>query len=192
MAYSWQPAATATMGATGGLGAGAPTSGGPGGYLQQIQQMLPQYFQPYQQMLDPAQLMKQIGASYQASPGYEYELGQAMRGIGQAAAAGGMAGSPMQQQQTAEAAQGIAARDYGDYMQRALGLYTTGAGGYRVLGEDLASALMSQAQLAKLQQEEAAREREQKHHDIWSTIGTIGGAAVPFILKKNKDYILRN
>ena len=167
----------------GGLGLGALFGGSEGsaapeagGYLSQIQQMLPQYFKPYQQMLDPTALMSKIGAGYQQSPGYQFQLGQAMKGIGQAAAAGGMAGSPMQQQQAAQTATGLANQDYYNYLNQALGLYQTGAGGYRGLGEDLSSILMSQAQLAQLQQEEAAKEAEQKHHDLWSAIGSGIGA----------------
>lgn len=167
-----------------GLGSGQPfgMTGGattPMGYLGQIQTMLPQYFQPYQRMLDPTQMMQEFGGQYTQSPGYQYQLSQALKAGGQAAAAGGMAGSPMQQQQAMQTAQGLAGQDYYNYLDRALGLYQTGAGGYRGLGEDLASALMEQAQLQQLQQEEAEREKEQKHHDVWSTIGagvgTLGG-----------------
>lgn len=149
----------------------------PEGELSQIPGMLPQYFKPYEQMLDPSTLMSQIGSHYQQSPGYQFSLNQALKGVGQAATAGGMAGSPQQQQQAASAAQGLASQDYGNYMQQALRLYTTGAGGYRGLGEDLASNLMSQAQLQQLQQEERDKAKEQRHSDIWGTIGTIGGAA---------------
>jgi hypothetical protein len=132
-------------------------------------------------MLDPTALMQQIGGGYQASPGYQFQLGQAMKGIGQAAAAGGMAGSPMQQQQSGQVAQGLASQDYYNYLNRALGLYQTGAGGYRGLGEDLASSLLSEAQLAQLQQEEAAKEKEQKSSDIWGSIGKIGGVIASHI-----------
>lgn len=151
---------------------------GAGGYLGQISQMLPKYFEPYQEMLDPGKLMGKIGGGFKSSPGYQFSLGQALKGVGQASAAGGMAGSPMQQQQAAGAAQGLASQDYGNYMQRALGLYGQGAQGYRGLGEDLASALMSQSQLAQLQQEEAQRGQMQQSSDMWGALGSIGSAAM--------------
>ena len=168
------------LGALFGLGGEQESFGGgtPQSYLGQVPDILKKYFAPYQGLVeDPTAKLGEIGSHYTQSPGYHFALQQAMQGIGSAAAAGGMAGSPQQQQQAAGAAQGLASQDYGNYMQRALGLYGTGLTGYRGLGEDLASNLMSQSQLAQLQQEEAAKEKEQRHSDIWGTIGTIGGAA---------------
>jgi len=158
-------------------GGGGDTGEGAGGYLSQIQSMLPKYFEPYQEMLDPSKLMGKIGGGFQESPGYQFSLGQALKGVGQASAAGGMAGSPMQQQQAAQTAQGLASQDYGNYMQRALGLYGQGAQGYRGLGEDLSSALMSQAQLAQMQQEEAAKQRRGMWGDIGSGLGSLASLA---------------
>lgn len=189
---SMNPWEKAGIGAAGGLGAlglssmfGGDDQGfdisGASGYLGQVPDILKKYFAPYQKMLDPTSMMKQFGAGYTESPGYQFSLGQALKGVGSAAAAGGMAGSPMQQQQAAGTAQGMASRDYGQYMQRALGLYGQGAQGYRGLGEDLASNLMSQAQLQQLQQEEEAKEREQSSSDMWGAIGKIGGAAASVI-----------
>lgn len=150
---------------------------GASGYLGQIPDVLKKYFEPYQEMLDPTSKLKELGGGFTASPGYQYSLSQAMKGIGSAAAAGGMAGSPMQQQQAAGTAQGLASQDYGQYMQRAMGMFGQGAAGYRGLGEDLASNLMSQAHLQQLQQEEEAKEREQSSSDMWGALGKIGGAA---------------
>lgn len=165
----------------GGGGSGFSTAGAEG-YLSQIPDVLKKYFQPYQQMVqDPTGKMKELGEGYQESPGYHFALSQALQGVGQASGAAGMVGSPQQQQQAAQMAQGIASQDYGNYMNRILGMYQTGAKGYSGLGEDLSSALMSQAQLQQLQQEEEAKEREQRHSDIWQTIGTIGGAAAKSI-----------
>lgn len=158
-------------GESGEVGSGA------GGYLEQLRQMLPQYFQPYQKMLDPTSLMKQFGSQYQASPDYQYQLSQALKGIGQASASGGMAGSPMQQQQAGEMARGMASKDYGNYMQRALGLYGQGAQGYRGLGEDLASSYLSEAQLAQMQDEEEAKQQEQSSSDMWGGIGDVAALA---------------
>lgn len=155
------------------------------GYLSQIPDILKKYFAPYQQMAtDPTGQMSRLGQGYKASPGYEYELSQALKAGGSAAAAGGMAGSPMQQQQAQQTATGLAGQDYYKYLQDAMGMYMGGAKGFSQLGENLSSNLMSQSQLAQLRQEEEQRQRMQRESDIWGTIGTVGGAAAkaaPFL-----------
>lgn len=182
---SWEKAGLA---GAGGLGIGAlsgmfgsddeSVSGGGNQYLSQIPDILKKYFAPYQQMeQDPTGKLKELGQGYTASPGYHFALQQALQGVGSAAASGGMAGSPMQQQQSAQTAQGLASQDYGNYMQRALGMYQTGAQGYSRLGEDLSSNLMSQAQYQQLQEEEAQRNKEQSSSDMWGSIGSIAGSA---------------
>jgi len=133
----------------------------PGSYLEQIPDILKKYMGQYQGMMeDPTGIMSKFGSKFQASPGYQYQLGQGQQAIGQAAAAGGMAGSPMQQQQSAQMAEGLANQDYYNFLNKALGLYGTGAQGYGQLGEDLSRNLMSQASLANMQEEQAQRERE--------------------------------
>lgn len=180
----WEKAGIVGAGGLGALGLSSMFGGGQGfdtsgasGYLGQIPDVLKKYFEPYQQMLDPTAKLKELGGGFTASPGYQYSLSQALKGVGSAAAAGGMAGSPMQQQQAAGTAQGLASQDYGQYMQRAMGMFGQGAAGYRGLGEDLASNLMSQAHLQQLQQEEEAKQREQQSSDMWGALGKIGGAA---------------
>lgn len=169
-------------------------------YLGQINQMLPSYFQPYinagnqalpalqqqygqllgqggnllnqygQMMNNPGAIMGKIGAGFQQSPGYQFQVNQALGAANRAAAAGGMAGSPAEQQQIAGTVNQLANQDYYNYLNHGLGIYNQGvqgaAGMYGMglqgmgdlarmgygasanLGEDLASALMSQAQLA--------------------------------------------
>lgn len=161
----------------GGGGDDFDTSGAQG-YLGQIPDILKKYYDPYRQMVtDPTGQMAMLGRGYKESPGYGFELGQALRAGGQASAAGGMAGSPMQQQMAQQTATGLAGQDYYKYLQNAMGMYMGGARGYGQLGEDISSAMLSQAQLAQLQQEEEAKSRRQRESDIWGTIGEIGGAA---------------
>lgn len=144
-------------------------------YLNQIGQMLPGYFNPwinagksalpqlqqqYGQLLNnPGGVMNRMGAGFQQSPGYQFQTQQALNAANRAAAAGGMAGSPMEQQNIAGTVNQMANQDYYNYLNRAMGLYDQGLSGMNDmshmglsassnLGEDLASALMSQAQLA--------------------------------------------
>lgn len=78
---------------------------------------------------DPGGKLSKIGAGYTQSPGYQWNLNQALNAGTNAAAAGGMAGSPMHQQQAMETASGYASKDFNDYMKNALGLYGQGLEG---------------------------------------------------------------
>jgi hypothetical protein len=78
---------------------------------------------------NPTQLMNQWGATYQSSPGYNWQVGQAQQAANQAAAAGGMAGSQAEQQNIAGTVNQLANQDYWQYMQNAQGLYGLGFGG---------------------------------------------------------------
>lgn len=149
-------------------------------YLNQIGPTMSPYYQPYinqgQQSLgmlsqqygeditNPGGVMSSIGAGYQASPGYEWQVQQGTEAGNNAAAAGGYVGTPMHQQQQSEMEQGIANQDYYNYLNHALGIYKGGLQGesglnqmgYNAsneLAQSLAQALMSQAGLAYSGQE---------------------------------------
>jgi hypothetical protein len=153
----------------------------PQSYLGQIPDILQKYYQPYSQMLDPTTLMSKFGAQYTKDPGYQFELGEGERAIGSAAAAGGMAGSPQQQQQAGTLAENLANQYYSNYLNRALGIFGQGAGGYSQLGQSLASNLMSESSLAQLQKEEQERQQEEaarRSQEMWGDIGQLGGQAI--------------
>ncbi len=90
------------------------------GYLDQIFKSLRE---------NPEMIMKLLGNGYQESPGFQFNMKQGMRGINNANAAGGRLGTPAHEMQSADMASGLASRDFGDYMQRILGLYGTGIAG---------------------------------------------------------------
>jgi len=144
-------------------------------YYNQIPDELKQYYQPFidqgqeaggdyqeqlQRMLsDPSGLMNQLGAGYQESPGFQHNVDAATQASMRAAAAGGEAGAPSVQEALAGKISGMASQDYGDYMNRAMGLYGTGVSGegglqqqgYQAssdLAQNLANALMSQGNMA--------------------------------------------
>jgi hypothetical protein len=144
-------------------------------YLENIAGTITPYYQPYinagQNALsslmgqygslinDPSAKMNQMGSQYQASPGYQYNVDQTTKAMNQAAAAGGMVGSPQEQQQLGQVVSGLANQDYYNYLNQAMGLYNTGLSGmgninqmgYQAssgLAENLANSLMSQAGLA--------------------------------------------
>lgn len=201
------------MGAFGGIGTGLASMFGGGfknpssaasPFLDQAQSQLPAYFQPYidagnkqipglekgyGDMMDPNAFLKNIGSGYQASPGYEWQKSQGLSGVENAAAAGGMLGSPQHQQQAATLTTGLANQDFYNYLQQALGvygqglqgkqgLYDTGAQSSIGLGQDLSSISGSQAQLAYEGQ------NTENQHDQGGLGSIFGGAAslLPFFL----------
>jgi len=112
-------------------------------YLQGIPGMAKPYYEPYQQAgsgaltdlqnrykgLMSGDVQGQLGQGYQQSPGYQRALQEALTAGTNAAAAGGMLGSPLHQEQNMKLAGDIASKDYGDYMNRQMGLYGLGLGG---------------------------------------------------------------
>lgn len=146
-----------------------------GSYYNQIPDILKQYLKPYadrgnavypqlQEQYDqlvnhPGDLLNKLGQSYQESPGYQFQLNQALNAGNRASAAKGMLGSPMQQQQSQQTASQFANQDFNNYLSHALGLYgqgltgkqniyNMGFGASNNLGENLSNALMSQGNLA--------------------------------------------
>jgi hypothetical protein len=114
-------------------------------YLKQIPGMAHGIYDPYMQqgqrlggmlegqygqlMGDPGGMLNKIGGGYQQSPGFQFALKQALQAGGNAAAAGGMAGSPMHERANMETATGLANQDYNQWLQNAMGMYGTGLQG---------------------------------------------------------------
>lgn len=142
-------------------------------YLQQMGQQGQQMYNPYinagqgalpslqnqygQLVNNPGGVLSSMGAGYHQSPGYQWQLGQGMQAVGNAAAAGGMAGSPQQQQQAATMATGLANQDYYNYLNNVQhlysqglagqqGLYDTGFNATNQLNQDYQNQYASQAQ----------------------------------------------
>ncbi len=121
-------------------------------YYDQIPGELGKYYDPYINegrgaydemskryqglMDDPSKVLGDIGSKYQESPGYKWALQQALQAGGNAAAAGGMAGTPMHQQESMETAQGMASKDFENYLNHALGLYGAGLSGGQGIASD--------------------------------------------------------
>jgi hypothetical protein len=193
----------------GGLGAGLmgmfdpsqnPASAGMP-YLNQISGVNQQYLNPYNQMgqqagqnlqgqygsllSNPGGVLNQIGSSYHQSPGFQFALHQALMGANQGAAAGGMAGSPMGQQENMGVATGMANQDYYNYLNHAMGMYGQGLQGEQGMyqgglqagmgaANNISQALANQAQMAYAGQ----ANQNQNQGSIFSNIaGGIGDLA---------------
>ena len=171
-------------------------------YYGQIPGMIKPYFNPYIQegrgdlsalhgqvmgmLNDPSAILAQIGSHYHQSPGYQFGVDQATQGANRAAAAGGMAGSPAEQQQLAGHVDQLANQDYGNYMNRALGLHSQGLQGLQGLNQmgynaatglagDLASNQMNMGNLANLSDQYKNQQSSGLMSGIGNTIGALAG-----------------
>lgn len=127
-------------------------------YIQAGQAELPTLQNQYSAMQNP-NFINNMGQNFQQSPGYQFQTQQALGAANRAAAAGGMLGTPEEQQNIAGTVNGLANQDYYNWMNHAMSAYGMGLQGDQSLyntgfqassqyGNDLAQALMSQAQLA--------------------------------------------
>jgi hypothetical protein len=155
-------------------------------YIDAGGRALPQLEGQYGRLLDPSAFLKSIGAGYQQSPGYQFNVNEATRASNQAAAAGGMLGTPAQQQALAQRISDISSKDYGDYMQRAMGAYgmgLQGLGGLNQMGYDASTGLagnLGNARLSEYQSELYRKMMEDQEDDgffggLGKAFGAIGG-----------------
>lgn len=167
-------------------------------YLNQIPGTITPYYQPYidtglnamntvntqygNLINNPTGTMNQIGAGYQQSPGYQWQVDQATQASNRAAAASGMLGSPAQQQQLSQNIMGMANQDYYNYVDRGMNSYNTGLTGMQglnqmgygasnELAQSLANTLMTQASLGYAGQ----ANQNQQQGGAWGDL--LGGAA---------------
>jgi hypothetical protein len=82
-----------------------------------------------QNVNDPTGVMNKIGAGFQQSPGYQFQVDQATEAANRSAAAGGMAGTPAEQQKLASTVNGLANQDYYNYTDRGMKQYNSGLEG---------------------------------------------------------------
>lgn len=172
------------------------------GYLGQIPDTTKPYYQPYidqgqqaggklnsqydQMTQNPGDFLSKISSGYKQSPGYQFKLQQAL-GAGQnASAAGGMLGTPQNQQQQMEIGEGIASKDYEDYINHILGIFGQGQKGQEQFqqqgfgastgyGDLLGSNLAQQAGLAT--QGQAAQNQQRGQN--WSNLFNLGSSLLP-------------
>ncbi|MGN6347044.1 MAG: hypothetical protein ACTHME_05015 [Candidatus Nitrosocosmicus sp.] len=78
---------------------------------------------------DPSGLINKLGAGFKQSPGYQFEVNQSLGAANRAAAAGGMAGSPEEQQQISGVVNQLANQDYYNYLNHSQQMYNQGIGG---------------------------------------------------------------
>jgi len=145
-------------------------------YMQAGKELLGPLMQQYTGLAqDPGAALRRIGAGYTQSPGYQFEVGQQLGAANRAAAAGGDLGTAGHQEEMMKLAQNQASQDYGNYMNRALGLYGQGLSGMGGLeqqgygaGADYAGNMANYYDtLAQLKGQSA-----QRRGNIFDTIGS--------------------
>lgn len=133
-------------------------------YIQSGQAALPALQGQYNSLMsDPGGMYSHVANNFQASPGYQFALGQGLNASENSAAAGGMGGTPQAQQNAANVSTGLANQNYYQYMNSALpsymGMYGMGLQGEQGLagmgqmagnqyGNLYANAMASQGNLA--------------------------------------------
>jgi hypothetical protein len=119
--------------------------GDPMDYLNEMRPILEGYYKPYRErglaagnVLDeqyanllnnPAAIQQMLGSTYQRSPGYQYQLDEALNAATMAAAAGGRLGTSSHQQEAMKTATGEANKDYWNYYNTNAGLFGAGLQG---------------------------------------------------------------
>lgn len=114
-------------------------------HLDQVPGQMSPYYQPYmnagnsalskllpelQKLLgNPGEIYNKMASGYKESPGYQQALKAALGASSNAAAAGGMLGTPMAQSNAMETAQGFASKDFNNYISSLLGLHSQGLSG---------------------------------------------------------------
>ncbi len=83
--------------------------------------------------LNPGAEQSRLGSGYQQSPGYQWDLNQQLGAANSAQAAGGMVGSPQNQQFDEKTAHGFADQDYDQYYKHNQSLFNTGVSGLQGL-----------------------------------------------------------
>lgn len=144
-------------------------------YLNQIPGTISPYYNPYinagkeslgslmnqfnELVSNPGSSMNKMGLGFQQSPGYQFALDQGTNAAKMAAAAGGMAGSPMHQNEAASIATNFANQDYYNWLGEVLKMYFSGLTGQKdltnlgygasnELANSLGANLMNQANMA--------------------------------------------
>ena len=134
-------------------------------------------------MEDPSGFIDNIMKNYKTSEGYNFQKDLLTKELGNTAAAGGIAGTPLDQLNQGQAIQGLLSNDMQQYLQNVLGRYDTGLKGEegiagrgfdasKLLTDLLGGALNQQGGLAFQDQQQ----KNQNKNDMWHMFGKALGA----------------
>lgn len=139
----------------------------------------------YESMIDdPTGFINKLMEGYKPSEGYNYQKEQLQKELGNTAAAGGIAGTPLDQENQGAGIQKLLSGDMQQFLQNVLGRYDKGLAGEegiatrgydasKGLTDLLGNVLGSQSGLAYRDQ----NDKNQRSTDLWSMFGkALGGA----------------
>lgn len=140
-------------------------------------------------MKDPQAFINNLMSGYKTSDAYNYQSGKLGSAMSNTAAAGGIAGTPLDQMNQGEALQGLLSADQQQYLQNALGAYNRGLGGeegeatrgYNATGSlnDIETgALNQQGGLAFNNAQQQNKNKNEMFQQVLKLIMAGGGAAL--------------
>lgn len=138
-------------------------------------------------MNDPTGFINKLMEGYKPSEGYNYQKELLQRELGNTAAAGGIAGSPLDQENQGQAIQKLLSGDMQQFLQNALGIYGRGLSGEegiagrgfdasKQLTDLLGGALNQQGGLAFQDQQQKNKNKS----DLWKMFGQALGTGAGF------------
>lgn len=140
-------------------------------------------------MSDPTAFINKLMEGYKPSEGYQFQKNQLTKELSNTAAAGGVAGTPMDQLNQGEQIQGLLGKDMQQFLQNILGVFNTGLEGEegianrgydasKNLTDLLGGALNQQGGLAFQDQQQ----KNKNKNDLWSMFGKALGAGAGGLL----------
>lgn len=147
---------------------------------------LPELQQEYSHLTeDPGAMLRKFGEGYQQSPGFKFALDQALQASRNAAAAGGMAGSPEHEQENMSIATNLGNQDFQNYLDRVSGLYNQGLSGKQGLasggltaGTSLADMIANSLAQAGNLAYRGQQEKNSAQNSALSGLARLGGTAL--------------
>jgi hypothetical protein len=158
-------------------------------YIQQGKQAGETLGGEYGKMLDPQAFLDKLQGGYKPSEGYQFKHQELERGLGNTAASGGFAGTPMHQQAYGEMTDKLLSGDMQEYLQNALGIYGQGIAGEQgmydkgfqssgSLADFLGNNLTQQGGLAFQGQQQQNANQNALFSALAQMLGGAGGAAM--------------
>jgi hypothetical protein len=140
----------------------------------------------YEQLIsDPQGFINKLMEGYKPSEGYQFAKDELTSSLGNTAAAGGIAGTPLDQMNQGKEVQKLLSKDQQQYLENALGIFKTGLTGEEGVatrGFDAAKALgdllgNNQATQAGLAFQGQSQQNANKNSLIQGILKALGGAA---------------
>lgn len=150
-------------------------------------------------MQDPTAFVNKLMEGYKPSEGYQFQKDQLAKEMSNTAAAGGVAGTPMDQLNQAENIQGLLGKDMQQFLQNIFGVFNTGLQGEegiatrgydatKNLTDILGGALNQQGGMAYKDQVD----KNQNQTDLWNMFGKAIGGGLNFASKPSASLFGKN